>query len=395
MFYDLASTAWDREEIEAIRRLLDEGRLTMGEHVRRFEVAFSAKFGMKHAVMVNSGSSANLVAVAALFHVKERPLQRGDEVIVPAISWATTFHPLQQYGLKLRFVDVDLKTLNMDVSCLEAALTARTRMVVGVSILGNPAPLDVIRRFCDRHQLYFFEDNCESMGASLNGKPCGTFGDINTFSTFYSHHISTMEGGMLLTNNTEIDHLARAIRNHGWTRDVPPDSPLFERRNDDFFEAYRFIVPGYNVRPLEICGAVGVEQLRKLDRMVGVRRANAAVFVKLFQGDERFTIQREHGRSSWFSFTLILNPRLGIDRAKVMDALRREGIGFRMITGGCFLRHDAVKFFDYDTVGEIVNANIAHDHGLFVGNHPRDLSHEIARLHEVLDRTAVPAAAVV
>ena len=141
---------------------------------------------------------------------------RGDEVIVPAISWATTFHPLQQYGLKLRFVDVELETLNIDVSRLEAALTPRTRMVMAVSILGNPAALDVMRAFCDRHDLILFEDNCESLGASLNGRPCGTFGDIDTFSTFFSHHISTMEGGLLVTNDTEIDHLARAIRNHGW-----------------------------------------------------------------------------------------------------------------------------------------------------------------------------------
>ncbi|MBI4476592.1 MAG: aminotransferase class I/II-fold pyridoxal phosphate-dependent enzyme, partial [Acidobacteria bacterium] len=169
MVYDLASTTWGPEERAAINRVLDQDQLTMGEHVRRFEEAFAARFGMKHAVMLNSGSSANLVGVAALFHLQDRPLRRGDEVIVPAISWATTFHPLQQYGLRLRFVDVELETLNMDVSCLEAALTPRTRMVVAVSILGNPAALDVIRAFCDRRGLYLFEDNCESLGASLNG----------------------------------------------------------------------------------------------------------------------------------------------------------------------------------------------------------------------------------
>jgi len=392
MAYDLASTTWGDEEFGAIQRLLKAGRFTMGGEVRRFEEAFAAKFGMKHAVMVNSGSSANLVAVAALFHVRNRPLERGDEVIVPAISWATTFHPLQQYGLRLRFVDVDLHTLNIDVAQLEAALTPRTRMVVAVSILGNPAALDVMRAFCDRHGLYLFEDNCESMGATLNGRPCGTFGDVNTFSTFFSHHISTMEGGMVLTDVTEIDHLARVIRNHGWTRDVPEDTELFTHRDDPFFEAYRFILPGYNVRPLEICGAVGVEQLKKLDAMVEVRRANAVRFVELFGNDERFIIQREHGRSSWFSFTLILNPAMAIDRTRVMEAMRRAQIGFRMITGGCFLRHDAIKYFDYDTVGDMVNANIAHDHGFFVGNHPRDLSAEIRQLREVLDGAAVPAA---
>jgi CDP-4-dehydro-6-deoxyglucose reductase, E1 len=389
MPYDLASSTWGPEELDAIRTVLDEGRFTMGDRVRRFEDAFAAKFGMKHAVMVNSGSSANLVGVAALAHLRSRPLRRGDEAIVPAISWATTFHPLQQYGLRLRFVDVDLHTLNMDVARLEEALTPRTRMVVAVSILGNPAALDVMRAFCDRHGLFLFEDNCESMGASLHGKWCGTFGDVNTFSTFFSHHISTMEGGMLLTDHTEIDHLARVIRNHGWTRDVPPESDLFERRSDGFQEAYRFIMPGYNVRPLEICGAVGLEQLKKLDGMVETRRANAALFVDCFRGDDRFIVQREHGRSSWFSFTLIVNPALGIDRARVMAAMREAGIGFRMITGGCFLRQDAIRFFDYDTVGPIVNANIAHDHGFFVGNHPRDLSREIRHLRAVLDLAAV------
>lgn len=385
MFYDLASTSWGQEELDAIARVLADGRLTMGENVRRFEEAFAAKVGARHAVMTNSGSSANLVAVASLFHVSRRPLRRGDEVIVPAISWATTFHPLQQYGLKLRFVDVELETLNMDVSRLAAALTPRTRMLVGVSILGNPAAVDLMRAFADEHGLYFLEDNCESLGATLSGKWCGTFGHAGTFSTFYSHHLSTMEGGVLVTDDTEIAHLAKAIRNHGWARDLPPDTPVGVPASDDFFEAYRFIVPGYNVRPLEICGAVGLEQLEKLDRMLAIRRANAGRFVKLFSGDERFILQREHGQSSWFSFTIILNPACGIDRARVMAAMREAGIGFRMITGGSFLRHEAIRFFEYDIAGAIVNANTAHDHGFFVGNHPRDLTAEITRLHEVLD----------
>jgi len=389
MFYDLASTTWGTEELEAIRRVCQSDRYTMGEEVRGFEEAFAAKFGMAHAVMVNSGSSANLVGVAALCYKRDRPLQRGDEVIVPAISWATTYHPLQQYGLRLRFVDVDLDTLNLDGSQLEAALTPKTRMVVAVSILGNPAPLDTVRAFCDAHGLYFFEDNCESMGATLHGKPCGTFGDVNTFSTFYSHHISTMEGGLLVTNDTEIAHLSRAIRNHGWARDLPADSPINTGRHDDpFFEAYRFMLPGYNVRPLEVCGAVGREQLKKLDAMVDARRRNAALFVNLFAGDERFIIQKENGESSWFSFTIVLNPAIALDRDRIMDALRHADIGFRMITGGCFLRHDAIRYFDYDTVGDIVNANIAHDRGFFVGNHPRDLTVELHRLREVLDIAA-------
>jgi CDP-6-deoxy-D-xylo-4-hexulose-3-dehydrase len=193
-----------------------------------------------------------------------------------------------------------------------------------------------------------------------------------------------MEGGLLVTNDTEIDHLARAIRNHGWARDLPADSTLGTRHDDPFFEAYRFVLPGYNVRPLEMAGAVGVEQLKKLDAMIAVRRANAALFVKLFKDDRRFIIQRENGVSSWFSFTIILNPAMPLDRAQVMAALRDANIEFRMITGGCFPQHEAIRYFDYDLAGGIENATIAHTRGFFVGNHPRDLTAELTHLRHVL-----------
>ena len=155
------------------------------------------------------------------------------------------------------------------------------------------------------------------MGASLKGRLCGTFGDINTFSTFYSHHISTMEGGLLVTNDTEIDHLARAIRNHGWARDLPADSIVNQgqQHDDPFFEAYRFVVPGYNVRPLELAGAVGLEQIKKLDDLLAVRRRERRAFCEGVQDDARFIIQRENGTSSWFSFTIIRTGMIWIARA--------------------------------------------------------------------------------
>jgi len=384
MNFELSSSSWGEEEYEAMQRVIVSGRFTMGDNVRQFEQDFAKKFGIKYALMVNSGSSANLIGVASLFYKKDCPLQSGDEVIVPSISWATTYYPLQQYGLKLRFVDVELDTLNMDISQLETALTPHTRMVVAVSVLGNPAALNVLRDFCDKHDLILFEDNCESMGAKLNGKLTGTFGDIGTFSSFFSHHIATMEGGVLVTDNEELYHIAKSMRAHGWTRDLPEDSTVFEKRSDDFFEAYRFILPGYNVRPLELNGAIGREQLKKLDRSIEIRRNNAKRFVELFTDDERFIIQKENGLSSWFSFTIVLNPVLKIDRAKVMQKMKSANIQFRIITGGCFLRHDVINHFDYETVGEIVNANIAHDQGFFVGNHPHNVVPQIEYLHKVL-----------
>lgn len=391
MFYPLAASSWATEEIDAIQRVIDSDMYTMGENVLAFEAEFAAYHGKKYGVMVNSGSSANLIAVAAQFFKKNNPLKRGDEVIVPAVSWATTYHPLQQYGLKMKIVDVEIDTLNMDVSQLEDALSPDTKMLLAVSILGNPCDLDVMRAFCDKHDLVFMEDNCESLDAELGGKKAGTFGDVNTFSFFFSHHIATMEGGMILTDDLETYHLMRCLRAHGWTRDLPKDSPVFEGRSDDFFEAYRFILPGYNVRPTEMSGAIGREQLKKLPDFTAQRRKNLALFNELLGSDERFIIQRENGVHSSFCFPIILNPAMNIDRTRVFEALAAADIGYRIITGGCILRHDVMEFYDYETVGEIANANIAHDNGFFCGNQPYDLEPQIRKLYEVLDAAAVSA----
>ncbi|HUP57422.1 MAG TPA: DegT/DnrJ/EryC1/StrS family aminotransferase [Bdellovibrionota bacterium] len=384
MAYPLAGDSWNQDELDAIQRVAASGRFTMGERVREFERAFAARTGSRHAVMVNSGSSANLIAVASLFYKKDRPLQRGDEVIVPAISWATTYHPLQQYGLKLRFVDVDLETLNADIEQLERALTPRTRMIVAVSILGNPCELARMRRLCDERGIYLLEDNCESMGATLDGRQCGSFGDFGTFSTFFSHHISTIEGGVLVTDDDELHQLAVCLRAHGWTRDLPEDSPLFERRADDFYEGYRFILPGYNVRPTELGGAVGLSQLAKADAMIEARRRNAGFFHDLFANDPRFLLQKENGRSSWFSFTMVVRPEYGPGRGPILERLARAGVEFRIITGGCFLRHDVIRHFDHEVFESTKNADLAHDRGFFVGNLPRDLRPELELLHRAL-----------
>jgi len=381
--FELTSLTLGEDERQAIIGVLDTGTYTMGKNVRDFEERVAGHFGMKYAVMVNSGSSANLIAIASLFYRKENPLKRGDEVIVPCISWATTFHPLQQYGLKLKFVDINLRTLNYDIAELKRAVTKDTRMIIAVSILGNPCQFDEIKRLCNGNNIILFEDNCESMGAKFNGKYTGTFGLVNTFSTFFSHHISTIEGGLVLTDDREIYALLKSLRNHGWTRDQDEDSPIFEKRDDDFFEAYRFILPGYNLRPTEIQGAIGIVQLNKLEEYVRIRRKNAEHFVSLFKDDERFIIQKEIGESSWFCFTMIINPETKTDRTKVLKKLKDAGIEYRIITGGNILRHDVIKYYDY-TLTKSNNADIAHYNGFFVGNHPYDIRNKIDYLHETL-----------
>jgi len=387
MSYKLAASSWGQEELNAIQRVIDSDQYTMGTEVTAFEEEFAAWHNLKYGVMVNSGSSANLISIASYFYKKRDPLRVGDEVIVPAISWSTTYYPLQQYGLKLKFIDVEIDSFNIDITKLEDALSPKTKMIVAVSILGNPASLDQIRKFANKHSLYLVEDNCESLGAELpNGRKTGTFGDLNTFSFFFSHHIATMEGGMVLTNDGELFHLLRSIRNHGWTRDVPTPSKIYETKSDDFFEAYRFILPGYNVRPIEMAGAIGREQLKKLEDFIDKRRKNLSVFQSLFGNDERFIIQKEYGKSSAFSFPIVLNPAHKPARKKMLEALKKANIEYRIITGGCFPRHDVIKYFDFE-ITNIDNANIIHEYGLFFGNHPINLTDELNQAYEILDAT--------
>lgn len=390
--YELSSLNWGQEELKAMQRVIDSGMFTMSKEVAQFEKDVAHKMGSRFAIMANSGSSANLIAIASLFYKKETPLKPGDEIIVPALSWSTSFFPLMQYGLKLRFVDINLETLNIDIAKMKEAITPKTKAVMAVNILGNPCELDVISSFCQDHKLYFFEDNCESMGATLNGKQCGTFGDIGTFSTFFAHHISTMEGGIAVTDNEELYHIMLSLRSHGWTRHLPEHSKIYEKREDDFYEAYRFILPGYNVRPLELSGAIGIEQLKKLDPFIKIRRENAEIMRNAFSGDERFILQKEHGKSSWYAFTFILNPELSLNRKKVMQRLKENQIQCRIITGGNFLRHDAAKYCNHTKYGSMKNADIAHDFGFFIGNHPYPLEKKIKHLYQVLDKSATPLA---
>ena len=375
--YPLASSTWDEKEIEAINSVIAKDMYTMGEGVKQFEDDFSKFFGSKYSVMVNSGSSANLIAVAALFYTKEPKLKRGDEVIVPAVSWSTTFYPLYQYGLKLKFIDVDLHTLNFDLEQLKAAISDKTKMILAVNLLGNPNDFDAIKEIIGNRDILLMEDNCESMGATYNGKFTGTFGIMGTFSTFYSHHMATMEGGVVCTDDEELYHILLCLRAHGWTRHLPKENKISNKSDNWFEESFRFLLPGYNVRPVEMSGVIGIEQLKKLPAFLEQRRKNAELFVSLFNDNPTFYIQKEIGNSSWFGFSLIIKPNAKVDRLAIVKKLEENGIDCRPIVTGDFTKNEVLKYFDYEIFGKVKNANYLDTKGLFVGNHQIDLTKEI------------------
>jgi CDP-6-deoxy-D-xylo-4-hexulose-3-dehydrase len=382
--YPLATSTWDEKELAAIKSVIKKDIYTMGESVKEFEKDFARFLDKKYCVMVSSGSAANLLATAALFYTKKPMLKRGDEVIVPAVSWSTTYFPLQQYGLKLKFVDIDLETLNYDLEALKSAISDKTKMIMVVNLLGNPNDFDEIQAMINDKDIFMLEDNCESMGAEYRGKQTGTFGVMGTFSTFFSHHIATMEGGFVTTDDEELYHILLSMRAHGWTRNLPKENRVCTKSDDWFEESFRFVLPGYNVRPVEMSGAIGIEQLKKLPTFLEQRRKNAKLFVEFFANHPDFMIQKDIDNSSWFGFSLIVKPESQLKRVDVIKKLQENNIDCRPIVTGNFTRNEVMKFFDYETYGKLKNANYLHDNGFFVGNSQICLKKEIVHLKEVL-----------
>lgn len=383
--YKLASSTWDKKELDAIQSVIDKDMYTMGNSVREFENDFSNFMNAKYSVMVSSGSTANLLATAALFFTKNPKLKRGDEVIVPAVSWSTTYFPLQQYGLKLKFVDIDLETLNYDLDALEGAISDSTKMIMVVNLLGNPNDFDKINSIIKGKDIFLIEDNCESMGATFNNKQAGTFGVMGTFSTFFSHHMATMEGGFITTDDEELYHILLSIRAHGWTRNLPKENKVSNKSDDWFTESFRFVLPGYNVRPLEMSGAIGVEQLKKLPTFIENRRKNAKLFIELFENHPDFMIQKEISKSSWFGFSLIIKPTSKLKRKDVINLLVNANIECRPIVTGDFTQNEVMKYFDYEIHNDLVNARYLHENGFFVGNQQVIIEEEIKYLFETLN----------
>ncbi|EGZ6803467.1 TPA: DegT/DnrJ/EryC1/StrS family aminotransferase [Vibrio cholerae] len=386
--YSLASSTWDQNEYAAIQRVIESDMFTMGKEVAQYEKDFATFFGAQYALMVSSGSTANLLMIAALFFTKNAKykLKRGDEVIVPAVSWSTTYFPLQQYGLKVKFVDIDRQTLNMDLDKLEAAITDNTRAILSVNLLGNPNDFARMKDIIADRDIFILEDNCESMGATINGKQAGTFGVMGTFSSFFSHHIATMEGGCVVTDDEELYHILLCIRAHGWTRNLPKFNKVTGEKSDDAFEeSFKFVLPGYNVRPLEMSGALGIEQLKKLPNFIETRRKNAELFQSLFADHPFIEIQKETGESSWFGFSLILKENAPYSRTELVKKLVENGIECRPIVTGNFLKNkEVLEFFDYEVAGTLEGAEYLDENGLFVGNHQNDIEAEIKLLAKVL-----------
>lgn len=383
----LATSTWDHEEFNAIQKVIDSNIFTMGKHVKDFEEEFARFHNSRYCVMVNSGSSANFLMISALFFTKQHfRLNRGDEVIVPAVSWSTTYSPLYYHGLKLKFVDIDKNTLNIDPKKIQDAISPETKAIFAVNLLGNTCNYNEIKRIANTNNLILIEDNCESLGAEYEGSKSGTFGLMSSCSSFFSHHISTMEGGMILTDDEELYHILLSIRAHGWTRNLPAKNLICEKSLDPFYESFRFILPGYNVRPLEMSGAIGLAQLKKLPSLISSRRSNAKKFKRIFNDCDFIDIQQESGSSSWFGFAMILNEFANFNREQLINLLTRENIETRPIVCGNILKNEMIQYYDCSISGDLQVSDNVHNNGLFIGNHHTDIESGLENLYQLLCR---------
>lgn len=352
--YPTAFSLWGKEERAAIDRVIASNFFTMGPEVEAFEHEFAEWHGRKHGIMVNSGSSANLVAVAALFYFDDT-LQRGDGAVVPAMAWSTTYAPLVQHGFTLHVVDCN------DTWNAAPCKKMTPSLFVACSILGNPTMLERIQDEAETAQAWMIEDNCESLGAVTEfGTKTGTMGIASTFSFFYSHQISAIEGGMILTDDPLFASICRQLRAHGWTRDVQKPS--------SFDNEYNFTVMGYNVRPLEMHAAIAREQLKKLDGFIEARRRNLELFRDLTAD---LNIEHQHVRGQPSPFGLAFRVKDNPTRTALAAALREADIDCRLPTGGSFGRHHYGERWSNQITPQ---ADLIHYTGIFLGNAPYDIA---------------------
>ncbi len=370
--FPLVEQSYGTEEILAACQVLFSGQLTMGGRVKAFEEQFAKYVGSKFAVMVNSGSSANLLAVAAVCDpASPKKLKRGNRVAIPAVAWSTSIWPWTQFGLEPVFVDVDPHTLNLDQKSLEEAHRKTPFQAIQlVHTLGNACEMKPVLAFAKKNRILVFEDTCESLGSTWKQDFLGTFGEMGTYSFYFSHHITTIEGGMVVTNSQKYVDILRTQRAHGWARQHSEYS-RFIRENPEVDPRFLFISTGFNLRPMEIQAVFGECQLRKLAAMNRHRIANVrALQTKLITLNLGLSFPKPTTdlEAAWFGFSFLLPEGLARKRQKISEKLLQFGVDSRPIISGSWIRQPAIRQLKcHFPNAPYPGAEAIHQRGLYIG----------------------------
>lgn len=368
--YPLLEKGFTSEDIMRGIEVLLSRKLTMSDITKKFEDKFSNYVGSKYALMVNSGSSANLLSAFALVNPKKKKrLKPGDKFIIPAICWSTSLWPLVQCGLKPEFIDVDRSNYCLDVNLLNKSTKAKA--IMNIHILGNSTNMDKLNNFIKSKNMYMIEDTCEALGSKFKSKHLGTFGDFGTYSFYYSHQITSGEGGMIVCKTKEDYELIHTMRAHGW------DRGLRNSKKNNF----NFINSGFNLRPMDLTAAIGLSQLKRLNKMIKSRSKNRKLIInnikksELWDNQFSFFNPNENVKPSWFGLPFLINPKFINKKEKFMKYLNSSGIETRPILSGNFLNQPSCKLYNFRfDKKNFKSSQDIEDRGFFIGLPTSDMT---------------------
>lgn len=372
------------EELQNMVAASLDGWLTTGRFNKLFEEKLAQFLGVKYCLSVNSGSSANLVAFSTITSPKlgDRAVKKGDEVIGVAAGFPTTVNPIVQFGAIPVFVDVDIKTHNVNADLIEAAITPKTKAIMLAHALGNPFNVGKVKELCDKYNLWLIEDTCDALGAEFNGQKCGTFGDIGTLSFYPAHHMTMGEGGAVFMNSPQLKVIAESFRD--WGRDCycPPGCDntcgcRFEQKHGDlpfgYDHKYVYSHSGYNLKITDMQAACGLAQLDKLEFFIQRRRENYAFLRSRLETLTEFLELPEptpNSNPSWFGFPLTVKPEAGVTRVELTRFLDDNKIGSRLLFAGNLLKQPYFKDVEYRVVGDLTNTDITMNNTFWIGVQP-------------------------
>ena len=370
-FFPLVKNPYRSKDIFKAIKVLKTGKLTMGTNVSSFEKEFTSKLKTNYSLMVNSGSSANLLAIQCLINpYRKKRLKIGDEIIIPSLCWSTSLWPIVQSGLKPIFVDIDKETLNINLDDLEKKISKKTKGIMLVHVLGNSTDMAKLMKIKKKYNLILIEDTCESLGAQYKNKFLGTFGEFSSYSFYASHQISSGEGGMICCKDKSDYEIIKSLRSHGWSRNLSNERKI-SNNNPHLDKRFIFYNSGFNLRPTEIAGAIGRSQFKDLFKFKKIRNLNRKNIVNLFKNNKKINRSikvikpNKNVNPSWFGLPLIVNKKNLLK--KLMLRLEKNGIETRPIISGNFLKQPSVKKYGLIKNIKFKNADYINNHGFFIG----------------------------
>lgn len=370
-FFPLVENPYRKKDLTSAIKVIKSGRITIGKVTQKLEKKFSRKFKIKNSLMVNSGSSANLLAFQCLINpYRKNRLKPGDQVLVPSLCWSTSLWPIIQSGLKPVFIDVDKKTLNIDLKKLVKKINKKTKAIMLVHVLGNSTEMNKLMKIIKKYNLFLVEDTCESLGSKYNGKYLGNFGDFSTFSFYSSHQISSGEGGMICCKKNSDYEILKSLRSHGWSRGLRNEKKI-AMQNPKLDKRFIFYNSGFNLRPTDISAAIGLSQFSDFDKLKKERNDNRNKIVKALKSvkkiDENFYFIEKNKlvEPFWFSIPILIKNKE--KRKFFIKNIEDKGIETRPIISGNFLKQPSILKYNLQTKEKFVNSDIINECGFFIG----------------------------